>query len=65
MPLAGGVLVAINTRLAPDEIAYILDHSGARALIVDTELAHLVAPMRSQLELGQTGRQRRRSVDGR
>jgi len=42
VPLAGGVLVAINTRLMPDEIAYILDHSGARILIVDDSLAHLV-----------------------
>ena len=28
--LAGGVLVAINTRLNADEIGYILGHSGAR-----------------------------------
>ena len=28
------VLVAINTRLSPDEIAYICDHSGAQLLIV-------------------------------
>src|SRR5512139_3093806 len=30
VPLLGAVLVAINTRLAPQEIAYILDHSGAK-----------------------------------
>ncbi|MGW7562106.1 AMP-binding protein [Streptomyces sp. NPDC054757] len=35
VPLAGAVLVALNTRLAPAEIAYILDHSGARVVIVD------------------------------
>ena len=29
----------INTRLSSDEIGYILDHSGARFLFVDTELA--------------------------
>ncbi len=45
VPLVGGVLVAINTRLAPREVAYILNHSGARALIVDTELSHVVAPV--------------------
>lgn len=28
VPLAGAVLVALNTRLAPAEIAYILDHSA-------------------------------------
>jgi fatty-acyl-CoA synthase len=45
VPLAGAVLVAINTRLASEEIGYILDHSGARALLVDTELSPLVAPV--------------------
>src|SRR2546428_6573240 len=43
VPAAGCVLVAINTRLTPDEIAYILGHSGARVLVVDDSLAHLVA----------------------
>jgi fatty-acyl-CoA synthase len=43
-PLLGAVLVAINTRLSSEEIGYILDHSGAKIVCVDTELAHLVAP---------------------
>jgi fatty-acyl-CoA synthase len=43
VPAAGGVLVAINTRLNSDEISYILNHSGASMLFVDQELAHLVA----------------------
>ena len=38
VPLAGAVLVAINTRLAPEEIRYILEHSGARFLVGDTAL---------------------------
>lgn len=38
VPTAGGVLVAINTRLSPGEVAYILDHSGARFLLVDQAL---------------------------
>jgi fatty-acyl-CoA synthase len=37
--LAGGVLVAINTRLNPAEVRYILEHSGSRLLLVDAELA--------------------------
>ena len=41
VPAAGAVLVAMNTRLAAEEIAYILDHSGARILVVDPSLAHL------------------------
>ncbi|MFP8873282.1 MAG: acyl--CoA ligase family protein [Myxococcota bacterium] len=39
MPLLEAPLVSINTRLAPGEIAYILEHSGARILLVDPELA--------------------------
>jgi fatty-acyl-CoA synthase len=39
MPLLGAPLVSINTRLAPAEIAYIVQHSGARILLVDAELA--------------------------
>jgi acyl-CoA synthetase (AMP-forming)/AMP-acid ligase II len=45
VPAAGGVLVAINVRLTSEEIGYILSHSGARFLFVDTELAHLVEPL--------------------
>ncbi|GMV91376.1 MAG: acyl-CoA synthetase [Candidatus Hydrogenedentota bacterium] len=49
VPLAGGVLVCINTRLSPREIAYILDHSGASVLFLDTELNHLIVPVRDEL----------------
>lgn len=42
VPSARGVIVGINTRLSPDEIEYILDHSGARFLFVDEELYELV-----------------------
>src|SRR5688572_14956299 len=49
VPLAGAILVAINTRLSAPEVEYILDHSGARALVVDTELAHLVEPALERL----------------
>jgi len=44
VPAAGGQLVAINTRLASDEIGYILGHCGAKVLLVDYELAPLVRP---------------------
>ena len=44
VPLAGSILVAINTRLSGPEIEYILSHSGARVLVVDTELYPTVAP---------------------
>lgn len=35
VPLTGALLVALNTRLSSGEIAYILQHSGARVLVVD------------------------------
>ncbi|HHX84220.1 MAG TPA: AMP-binding protein [Actinomycetales bacterium] len=38
VPLAGGAVVALNTRLAPAEIAYIADHAGFEVLIADAEL---------------------------
>jgi fatty-acyl-CoA synthase len=49
VPLAGAILVAINTRLSAAEVRYILGHSGAKVLVVDTELAHLVAPSLDEL----------------
>jgi len=49
VPLAGGVLVAINTRLAPPEVKYILEHSGATVLVVDAALHNLVDPILADL----------------
>ena len=43
VPAAGGILVAVNNRLAGAEIGYILRHSGARYLLLDTELETLAA----------------------
>jgi fatty-acyl-CoA synthase len=43
VPQAGGVLVAINTRLSASEVGYILKHSGARWVFHSSELAHLTA----------------------
>ncbi|CDP86649.1 MULTISPECIES: AMP-binding protein [Mycolicibacterium] len=39
----GRVLVPINFRLRPDEVQYIIDHSGARVLYLDPELAESLA----------------------
>ena len=41
--LVRGVLVAINTRLNESEVGYILDHSGAKVVIADPELAPRIA----------------------
>src|SRR5215471_13422102 len=35
VPAAGGILVAVNNRLASAEVGYILGHSGARYLLLD------------------------------
>jgi fatty-acyl-CoA synthase len=50
VPLAGAVLVAVNTRLSAEEVRYILDHSGATVLVVDTALLPAVEPIRESLE---------------
>src|SRR5213080_4539706 len=38
VPAAGGILVAVNHRLSAAEVGYILGHSGARYLLLDSEL---------------------------
>jgi fatty-acyl-CoA synthase len=38
VPSSGRILVPVNFRLSPDEVEYIVGHSGAKALFVDPEL---------------------------
>src|SRR5437763_9875630 len=45
VPAAGGILVAINTRLNSQEVAFILKHSGVKFLFVDAELYSTVEPI--------------------
>ncbi|WP_426246745.1 AMP-binding protein [Nocardioides sp. LHG3406-4] len=40
---SGRVLVPVNFRLRPDEVAYIVEHSGSRVLYVDPELDESLA----------------------
>jgi len=47
---AGGILVPINIRLAPKEIEYILSHSGASFLFMDTEFAGAVKEILSNVK---------------
>ena len=44
VPAAGGVLVAVNNRLSSAEVGYILQHSGARYLLLDAGLEALTDP---------------------
>src|SRR5215212_5175236 len=54
VPLAGAILVSINTRLSPDEVGYILNHSGAKVLLVDTELTPVIERCKRHLETVKT-----------
>ncbi len=46
---AGAVLNPINIRLAPHEIAYILDHAGSKVVFYHRDFAPLVEEIRPQL----------------
>ncbi len=54
VPAFGRVLVPINFRLNREEVAYIIEHSGASVLLVDPEYADLVAdiPVAHRFVLG-------------
>ena len=43
LPLTGGVLNTLNTRLEPETIAYILDHADTKLVIVDQELVPILS----------------------
>ncbi|WP_417280871.1 acyl-CoA synthetase [Celeribacter sp.] len=54
VPMAGAVLNAINTRLDPAAIAFILDHAETKVLIVDPEfsgIAHEAIGLASRTDL--------------
>ncbi len=48
IPTMGAVLHTINIRLAPNQIAYIINHAEDRVLIVDRALWPVLAPLREQ-----------------
>jgi fatty-acyl-CoA synthase len=49
VPLAGAVLVMLNIRLKAQELAWMLNHCGARVLIADSQLLPMLDPVRSEL----------------
>ncbi len=49
IPCMGAVLHTINIRLGAEQMAYIINHAGDRALIVDRSLWPLLAPIRDRL----------------
>jgi fatty-acyl-CoA synthase len=54
IPLAGGVLHTLNLRLHPDELAYIVDHAGDRAVLVDESLLPLWNQVRPKVNVPTT-----------
>ena len=62
IPAHGRVLVPINFRLNRDEIAYIVEHSGSTALLVDPEYDELTRDIRDGAPLRPGRRDRRRPV---
>ncbi|WP_370281382.1 AMP-binding protein [Pseudooceanicola sp.] len=50
VPACGAVLNAINTRLDPDTVAYILDHGGAKVIMADPQFLPTVAEAIERME---------------
>ncbi|MDY6831681.1 MAG: long-chain-fatty-acid--CoA ligase [Thermodesulfobacteriota bacterium] len=53
LPGTGAVMLLLNLRLTPQDLAYVIDHSGATYIIVDETLlpiAHAVAPLCKNLK---------------
>jgi fatty-acyl-CoA synthase len=50
VPLAGAVLVMLNTRLKTSELAWILNHCGAKALLADPQLLPVLSPALDELK---------------
>jgi fatty-acyl-CoA synthase len=53
VPMMGGIINPLNTRLDAPTIAFILQHGAARALLTDTEYAPVVAQALELLPAGQ------------
>ncbi|HYM72169.1 MAG TPA: acyl-CoA synthetase [Stellaceae bacterium] len=50
VPMAGAVLNALNIRLDPDTIAFILEHGEAKVLLTDSEFAPVIKQALAQLD---------------
>jgi acyl-CoA synthetase (AMP-forming)/AMP-acid ligase II len=49
-PLLGSILMPLNFRLVSDDFEYILNHGGAKVLIVEEALTNLIDSIRDKLE---------------
>ncbi|WP_418593537.1 AMP-binding protein [Ponticoccus sp. (in: a-proteobacteria)] len=50
VPACGAVLNAINTRLDPDTVAYILDHGEAKVVLCDSQFVAVLAEAMDRME---------------
>ncbi|MEO7653035.1 MAG: AMP-binding protein, partial [Bryobacteraceae bacterium] len=50
VPLAGAVLVMLNTRLQAVELGWILNHCGAKVLLADSQLLPIVQPVLDEVK---------------
>ncbi|HSE98239.1 MAG TPA: AMP-binding protein, partial [Blastocatellia bacterium] len=48
-PLLGSILMPLNFRLIPDDFEYILNHGGAKVIVVEEGLTHLIDQIRDKL----------------
>ncbi|KRG69751.1 long-chain fatty acid--CoA ligase [Stenotrophomonas terrae] len=49
VPMIGAVLMMVNIRLAPEQIAYTLNHSGARVILANREFLQVLESINEQL----------------
>ncbi len=49
VPMLGAVLMMVNIRLAPEQIAYTLNHSGARVILANRDFLPLLDALHEQL----------------
>jgi len=49
VPMIGAVLMMVNIRLAPEQIAYTLNHSGARVILANREFLPVLDAIEEQL----------------
>ena len=59
-PGAGAALHTLNPRLLPDQLVYIINHAGDRLLMVDADLAPVIAGIRDRLRQGRGHRRAER-----
>jgi len=52
VPSAGRILVPVNFRLSPEEVSYIVGHSGSRVLLVDPELESSLKSVEAEHRFG-------------